>query len=267
MEPFIAGPVVLLLGRPSAAKLNETLLRLILRGGGYNNPDMAHNGERRFQKIIARQNPKVCIDIGANVGKYSTTLLADTSADVIAFEPLPTVFSDLKRLEDLYPGRFTAVNEALGNEPGDFDLHFGSSDTRLASLSNDVSEIDYVGSVNKEIVRVHVSTLDDYFRTAVPSFEEIDLIKIDTEGYEYEVLLGAQETIRDFRPKFIQLEYNWHHLFQGHTLLDIAALVPGYSLFQILPYGKCLLERDPRRPETNIFHYSNFVFIREDVMF
>ena len=38
-----------------------------------------------------------------------------------------------------------------------------------------------------------------------------------------------------------------------------------YELFQILPFGAKLIKVDPTRPETNIFHLSNFVYIRKDI--
>ena len=38
-----------------------------------------------------------------------------------------------------------------------------------------------------------------------------------------------------------------------------------YDLFQLLPYGDNLIKVDPNRPETNIFHLSNFVYIRKDI--
>ena len=38
-----------------------------------------------------------------------------------------------------------------------------------------------------------------------------------------------------------------------------------YELFQILPFGEKLIKVDPTRPETNIFHLSNFVYIRKDI--
>ncbi len=58
------------------------------------------------------------------------------------------------------------------------------------------------------------------------SIKKIDLIKIDTEGYELEVLIGAKKTIEKFKPKYIQIEYNWHHLFKNVNLLLIGSHVP-----------------------------------------
>ncbi len=261
----MASPLVFALGRPSAAKLNSVLIHFILRGSGYKNSNMARNGEQKFIRRIAKQKLEICIDVGANSGSYSRNLLMYSSAHVFAFEPLPSEFDELKKLQNQFPDRLTIVNEALGSSAGDAQIHFGSRNTEFASLSKSINEIEYVGAVNKETLTVHVNTLDNYFKTNIPNFSEIDLIKIDTEGYEYDVLLGAQDTITYLRPKFIQIEYNWHHLFEGHTLFSIGALLPGYALFQILPYGTSLLKRDLRKPETNIYHYSNFVFIRKDI--
>ena len=47
---------------------------------------------------------------------------------------------------------------------------------------------------------------------------KIDLIKIDTEGFELEVLKGAEKTIKKLKPTYIQIEYNWHHLFKNINL-------------------------------------------------
>tara|TARA_B110001450_G_C17288127_1_gene346299 strand:+ start:51 stop:212 length:162 start_codon:yes stop_codon:yes gene_type:complete len=38
-----------------------------------------------------------------------------------------------------------------------------------------------------------------------------------------------------------------------------------YELFQILPFGNDLIKVDPNRPETNIYHLSNFAYIRKDI--
>ena len=91
-------------------------------------------------------------------------------------------------------------------------------------------------------------------------YPQVDLIKIDTEGFESEVLRGGGETIRRCRPKFVQLEFNWHQLFRNTSLNSFSELLPGYSVFQLLP--DAWIERDPIDPLSNIFHFSNFVFVR-----
>ena len=93
--------------------------------------------------------------------------------------------------------------------------------------------------------------------------EKIDLIKIDTEGYEYEVLQGAKKTIEKFKPKYIQIEYNWHHLFKNVNLYYFSKYLKNYDVYKILPFSRDLMKIDPERPEHNYFNYSNIVFIKK----
>jgi hypothetical protein len=115
-------------------------------------------------------------------------------------------------------------------------------------------------------MKVEVVTLDRFLETATGlDLRQIDLVKIDTEGYEYEVLLGARETIEKRKPKFIQIEYNWHQMFKAQSLFTLASLLPNYVVYQLLPHGTGLNRVDASKPESNIYHYSNFVFVRSDI--
>lgn len=107
-------------------------------------------------------------------------------------------------------------------------------------------------------------TLDSYFlgRRDIPA---IDFLKIDTEGFEYEVLLGSQGVLEKLSPKVVQIEYNWHQLFRSQSLYSLSLLLPNYQAYQMLP-GR-LAKRDPRDPLSNIFYFSNFLFVRKDCLF
>jgi hypothetical protein len=142
------------------------------------------------------------------------------------------------------------------------ELKFGDHTSELASFSGNKNLIKFLDNENNQSIMVQVNTLDYFIKTLEIS-EEIDLIKIDTEGFEYEVLLGAGETIRKNKPKFIQIEYNWHQLYNNQTLLSFQILLNDYQLFQMLPYG--LIKRDAHRPESNIYFYSNFLFVRNEI--
>ena len=48
-------------------------------------------------------------------------------------------------------------------------------------------------------------------------------------------------------------------------MYEFSKFLEGYDLYQLLPFGKKLIRVDPIRPETNIFHLSNFVYIRKDI--
>lgn len=259
---------VLAFGRPELQSLNARVLKMALRARGYDNHgDLDTSGEAKLIRRIAAGDPKLCIDVGANKGGYSSALLADTGASVIAFEPLPKAFDALQALVRRYPQRLIAVNKGVGDRDAELEINYGEEDSEWASFSQEVNAIGYVGAANRNRLRIPVTTLDTYFEGdgRAHAAHGIDLLKIDTEGYEYNVLLGARRTLVRMRPKFIQLEFNWHQLFRGQSLHSLAALLHGYRAFQLLPRGSGLLPIDPASPDSNIYHYSNFVFVRDDV--
>jgi len=253
--------------RSSMQSLNDSILNLALHARGYNNFKNARlTGEEEFLRLLARHQPTFCIDIGANRGEYSRRLLATTQAKVVAFEPLPKAFVHLVQIKRDFSNRFECVNKGVGDRCAVLKLHYGAEDSLHASFSSEVSAIDYVGRSNVNALSVDVVTLDSYLENRPPEPAScIDLIKIDTEGFEFEVLSGARSTIEKYRPKFIQLEFNLHQLFRGQSLWSIACLLPLYRLYQLMPYDGGMIPRDPKSPLSNIYQYSNFVFVRGDV--
>jgi FkbM family methyltransferase len=262
---MVANLYTFVFARPSTQGVNDRLLHLAMRGRGYDlGPEPTATGELKFLRTFAKTNPVLCIDIGANLGKYSKLLLETSSADVIAFEPFPQSFQRLLDLTKSHPERFTPEPFGVGQEDATLVLNYGV-ETTLASFSAEVNRIGYVGDININEISVPVVSLDSYIYKSVNPIRQIDLIKIDTEGFELEVLRGARRTISEIKPKFIQIEFNWHQLMREQSLRGLAELLPGYDVFQILPYGTGLARRDVNAPDTNIFHFSNFVFVRSDV--
>ena len=80
--------------------INEVFYNLSLKAKGYTNyGSLFLTGEKYFIKILAKSNPSLCIDIGANIGNFSQYLIKNTSSNIIAFEPLKKAFADLKKIE------------------------------------------------------------------------------------------------------------------------------------------------------------------------
>ena len=244
--------------RPEASSLNDVLLSCALRARGYNNfRSDAESGEEFFlTKILAPTNPKLCIDIGANVGNYSAMLLEFTQARVISFEPLPKAFVELEKKISTYGTRAILENKGIGEKNEKLVIHYSNEATSHASFSVEVKNVPYVK--NDRQVEVDVVSLDSYLKKM--DYPKLDLIKIDTEGFESEVLKGATESILRCQPKFIQLEFNWHQLFRNTSLSYFSEILKNYSVFQLLPGG--WIERNPKDPLSNIYHFSNFVFVR-----
>lgn len=258
---------VFIFARPAMQPANNVILQLAIRGQGYNNAGSPEaTGESLFVERIAKMDLSVCLDVGANKGHYSKVILSKTDAIVYAFEPLPVAFESLKKLEESFPRRFVPQNVGVGSKNDTLELWHGAADSELASFSSEVRNIDYVGRENINCIKVPVITLDSFYDDKLKRrYQGIDLLKIDTEGFEVEVLQGAQRMIAEMAPKIIQIEYNWHQLFKNQSLRALSMLMPSYVPFQMLPYGAGLIKRNLDRPESNIYHFSNFVFIRGDV--
>ncbi|MCW3473712.1 FkbM family methyltransferase [Limobrevibacterium gyesilva] len=249
-----------LFARPRLQWLNDGIIKLALHGKGFNNPT-ALSGEAWFvAHVLAAAKPRVCMDIGANQGWYTRLLLDRTEARVISAEPQPTVFSLLEAACRDRADRVTLLNCAVGDRSGTATLRYGSAaaDSVLASLSDEISAVPYVRNDNR--IEVALKTIDQI--VIEQELDRLDFIKIDTEGFERNVLHGAATAIRTLRPAFIQVEYNWHHLFTRDSLWTLASLLPGYTPHMLLPQGWYKL--DARDPVANIHKLSNIVFVRSN---
>ena len=241
---------------------NDYLLNLALKVRGYNRSESYQiSGESFFiNNVLKSFSPKVCVDVGANSGSYSEAiLLACEDAVVYAFEPLEEPLKELKVLESKYKDRLIVTNKGVGSKNETLTMYFEEGRTILASFYEDMNKISYVE--NKLTKDIELVTLDSFFLEE-NKVDRIDFIKIDTEGFEYEVLVGASEVLKKFKPKIIQIEFNQHHMHRGLTLLSFSEIFPDHEVFQLTETG--LIKRDPLDPMSNIYDFSNFAFIEKN---
>ena len=254
---------VFIFGRKSLQFINDTILSLSLYAKGYKNyGSFKATGEENFIDMISGEI-RVCLDIGANIGNYSKLLINKTNAKIYAYEPLEKSFDELKKIKEKHKDRFFIEKLALGNEDGIKKISSANDKSEKASFEKNLDKLSFIDKDNLREFDVSIKKLDslDFFDI----HNKVDFLKIDVEGYEYEVLLGGKKFIDFNSPKFIQIEINWHQLFKKINLYEFSKLLKDYDIFKILPHGKNLIFIDPSRPENNIFHLSNFVFIRKDI--
>jgi FkbM family methyltransferase len=252
-----------LLGREPMQPVYDRLLGYLLRLKGYSNfpvegGDLDLSGEKWFIANVLRGMAGVVIDIGANKGEYSLELLRHTKSTVYAVEPLPQELARLRAATHHFGERCVVVPVAISNVSGTSVLTFNPAATETASLSAEISDLAYR---HEQQVSVEVLTLDDM--VARYGLDRIDLIKIDVEGMEVPCLEGAKHTLATLRPRFIQVEFHWHHLFTQTTVHKLHGLLEGYRGYRLLPSGWCRV--DPRSTLDNIYAYSNIVFVRDGV--
>jgi FkbM family methyltransferase len=131
----------------------------------------------------------IVIDIGANVGYISAIAasIVGLSGEVHGFEPLKECFDRLRVLQRLNPQyKFIFTNVALGEQQGSLPISYDpQGGSRNATL--------VPGYSNRKTLEVPVMCLDDYISAHISQPERIKIIKIDVEGFEFPVLLGAEK--------------------------------------------------------------------------
>jgi FkbM family methyltransferase len=145
-----------------------------------------------------------CLDIGANLGYYSTFLsqLAGPKGKVFAVEPIP-LFQDIWRQNVKRSGvdNLVLYPYALGAE--NTTIQMGTPE-RDGLLRHGMTKV--VSSAEERYGRtydVQMRMPDELFA----DLEKLDFIKCDVEGFEHEVFASLQGTIRRFKP-LIQTELN-----------------------------------------------------------
>ncbi len=143
----------------------------------------------------------VIFDVGANIGQTVLSLsTAFPEASIYTFEPSPTSFEEMTR-------RTAAVqnvqrfNFAFGAEPGTAEL-FVHRKSEQSTLRRDLS--DAPGFSGGLTATVQVRTLDDFLAERTIDF--VQYLKIDTEGFDLEVLNGANAALKAHRIGMIQVE-------------------------------------------------------------
>ncbi len=155
--------------------------------------------QRAFKQIVWPGD--VVIDVGANWGLHSLYLsrLVGPQGTVMAVEPFPLALSELKwHLEVNHCLNVRVISSALSDKEGTSLFVSGAS----ASTGKLVSvEIEHSPLIEKETFSVLTQSLDSLLKEL--QVNSLKLVKIDVEGAESKVLLGAQETIQRFQPYFV----------------------------------------------------------------
>ncbi len=260
---------VIFFGRYYFRFFNTLLFKLSIKGLGYNNyGSHTSSGEINLLKILGKKyEPKVCVDIGANIGNYSKALIKYTNAKIIAFEPNKFAYKELKKIQKIHKKRLVCFEYGISNKKKSMPLYYGSKNSELASVLKDSNKLNFIHGSNKKKMIIKCISLDDFFLKRKAKFSNLDFIKIDTEGHEVEVLEGSKKTINKFKPKVVQIEFNTHQLLKETTLIKYKSFFKNYNTYRILPYGNKLLPIDIYKPENNIFHLSNIVFIHKEINF
>jgi len=141
----------------------------------------------------------VVLDVGANIG-LTSIFFTEIAKFVHSFEPSNTTFQFLIRnLEEYGNDKYLLHNFGLGSKNQTSELFYPSVDRASAFMTASiVPHSEYI----KEMIAM--KKLDSISRSTISHF---DFMKIDVEGYELEVLLGAHRTFKRVEP-VVSMEMN-----------------------------------------------------------
>ena len=196
------------------------------------------------------------IDVGANVGQSAATFLEHfPSARIISFEPHHPSFETLSQA--IASPRFRAVNLALGDRAGESVLHECPESSVLNSLLA-ATPTTALGRRATRPVTTRVETLDRWCeREGVPT---IDLLKIDTEGFDLNVLRGAEALLSRGAVSFVFTEFfavQPRSEFEGGDLAGIDAFLAPHGFHFVAAYT------DMFRTEDRWFTVANALYVRK----
>lgn len=244
--------------------------RLYMRARADVPNEIATNGEQLLQREVLRLLRQrsvnaVMFDVGANVGDWSLSLIAQADAtgtlstmSVHAFEPFPSTFQAFsERLrEHLESGILRCRRIALSSADGAVQMRGeGGLGTSSIHIGIDSQQLDVVTVVTRK--------LDTY--CAENAIHEIHLLKCDTEGHDLDVIAGAHGLLLHGKVWFFQFEYNHRWIYSRHYLkdvFDLAESIP-YKVAKMTPKGLEVYDRWD--PEFERFFEANYVLIRDDV--
>lgn len=202
----------------------------LLQGKGYGSHTVK-NEVRILNKLI--KNPSLVIDIGANIGDYANEVLnVWPNVEIHLFEPSKTNYQILQQRFAL--PHVVINNKALSNKSGTGYLYADKEGSGLASLGKrrlDHFEIEYKYKEEIEII-----TFENYFKYIL-SERSIDVIKLDVEGFEYDVLSGFGDALKSV--KIIQFEFGGCNLDTKRTFQDFWYFFNdhGFSVNRVTPFG------------------------------
>jgi FkbM family methyltransferase len=205
----------------------KKLLKTLLRHAGYTcyNDRFAPWGislKLDLERLgLSTSKAQVILDIGANVGLWSTSAhQIFPSATIHAFEPVPTTFATLCT----NVAKMTRVRthcQGFSSETKNTSMQI-YDDSRVNSIEAGKTRIGRL----IETITVPCTTLDAWVNGL--AIDKVDLIKIDVEGHELHVLNGGASMFRAARAAFL--------LIEAKSVFASEVSGPGVSLEQLSSY-------------------------------
>lgn len=205
--------------------------------------------------LLPKFKPTIIFDVGANVGEltkqYSECF---PNALIYCFEPVSSNFLELQKNTDGL-NNVKCFQLAFSGAKGRANIH---CDATCSSLQPQDS--DDVAHTNTSIESVELDTVDDFCKRI--NIQRIGLLKIDTEGHDFEVLMGANHLLSSKMIDIIQVEAGMNpnnHKFVPLEKFKTYLESKEYQLFGIYEQVHEHYTGEPHLRRTNLVFIANHI--------
>jgi FkbM family methyltransferase len=184
-------------------------------------------GFERLKKMV-KESWNI-MDVGSNIGTTALTFAQLASkGKVMAFEPNSRTFKRLSENASLNKKMNISLNNVgLGEKDEQVKLYIiDETNPGMNRILNGTSVENVLGSES-----ITIKKLDDFIEKE--KISRVDLIKIDVEGYEFNVLKGAEKILNEFKPVLF-IEVNDANISQnGSSAKELISHLQkkGYTIF------------------------------------
>jgi FkbM family methyltransferase len=189
--------------------------------------------------VLERFGISVVLDVGANAGQYASALREwGYAGRIVSFEPLVEAHARLERRAAADPAWRVAPRMALGDRDGEVEIEV-SAESDMSSALPQTDLLRKISPSSRVVGRetVPIRRLDGVVEDYVRADDGV-FLKIDTQGYEAQVLAGARRLLPRLRG--VQVEMSLVRCYEGERdfreLIDDLAdagfrpflFIPGY---------------------------------------
>lgn len=202
--------------------------RFLFRKNFFKRVRMRFNNEKRkifkneyddlvflFDKL--NKEPKVIFDCGANIGFVTYQFQKRfKGSSIYSFEPNPSVFSVLKNSTSTSKN-IHVFNTGIGNEVSNLNFYKNNNTGTSSFLEpNDFHKAHLARKYEK--IEVPIITIGEFCKKE--NIDEINILKLDIEGYELNALKGCEEMLQQCKIDFIYAEVNLIPTYEGQCLIE-----------------------------------------------
>jgi FkbM family methyltransferase len=206
------------------------------------------NGEINFWNYLQK---KVNLQIVFDVGIEKTSHLVDHSKDdkiqFYLFEPNTVHYEHINQ-RYLNKQNIKLYNFGFGN--------LDNQETKIYTSTGSIFLRDKINkNVKNESLNIKLRTIESF--TLEQNIKKIDFLKIDVEGYEYNILLGAASMLKNIN--LIQFEYGGTYLDAGVKLRDVLSFFSDRSIYLIEKDGLNFQNISELSKKDDEYFYANFI--------